>query len=228
MRSIERCLRDGYSTAGTAGNGLGAMARLSARFDLYSVPGQGTALLARLWSRPARRRDRPGWRSAGSAGRSPASRCAGMPGRRADAAGRTRLMLVDGLGHGAARRRCRARGGPELRAAPGAGRRGDGGTALTSPCRARAARRWRWRRSIRSGGELRFAGVGNIAGSILIRRRAARAGLCTTASSGHQVRKVREFDYPWPAGALLVMHSDGLETRWRLPAYPGLAAETPA
>src|SRR5689334_20816610 len=49
MRNIEQCMQDGYSTAGTPGNGLGAIARLASHFDLYSVPGHGTALLARLW-----------------------------------------------------------------------------------------------------------------------------------------------------------------------------------
>lgn len=52
MRYVGQCLQDGYSTAGTAGNGLGAIARLSSSFDLYSVPGSGTALVARLWSQP--------------------------------------------------------------------------------------------------------------------------------------------------------------------------------
>ena len=60
MADVARCLRDGYSTAGSPGNGLGAVARLSSFFDVYSNPRTGTALLARLWSEPptagARRR----------------------------------------------------------------------------------------------------------------------------------------------------------------------------
>ncbi|MEP6961487.1 MAG: serine/threonine protein kinase, partial [Acidobacteriota bacterium] len=32
----------------------------------------------------------------------------------------------------------------------------------------------------------------------------------------------REFRYPWPAGAALVMHSDGLTARWEFEQYPGL------
>src|SRR5688500_2123976 len=41
-------MRDGYSTAGTLGAGLGAVRRLAARFDLYSTPGAGTVVMARL------------------------------------------------------------------------------------------------------------------------------------------------------------------------------------
>ena len=33
------------------GNGLGAIARLAGDFDIYSMPGKGTAVLARVWPR---------------------------------------------------------------------------------------------------------------------------------------------------------------------------------
>src|SRR5579884_2299216 len=38
MTSVSRMLRDGVSTKGTAGTGLGAIKRLSTVFDAYSVP----------------------------------------------------------------------------------------------------------------------------------------------------------------------------------------------
>ncbi len=43
-----RCLEDGYSTAGSSGNGLGAIARLSRFYDIYSTPNKGTVLVAHL------------------------------------------------------------------------------------------------------------------------------------------------------------------------------------
>src|SRR6202044_1386168 len=45
---IGRSLEDGYSTAGTPGQGLGAMSRLAAALQIYSAPGRGTALFARV------------------------------------------------------------------------------------------------------------------------------------------------------------------------------------
>ena len=39
---------------------------------------------------------------------------------------------------------------------------------------------------------------------------------------------MHEFTYPWPADACLVMHSDGILTRARVDAYPGLATHHPA
>ena len=49
MDDVARCLRDGYSTSSSPGTGLGAMERLSQRFEIYWRPGRGTAVLAQLW-----------------------------------------------------------------------------------------------------------------------------------------------------------------------------------
>ena len=48
------------------------------------------------------------------------------------------------------------------------------------------------------------------------------------ASVGAEMRKVESFDYDCPEHALLVMHSDGLQSRWSLEAYPGLVHRHPA
>ena len=45
-------VRDGFSTAGGPGNGLGAVRRLSAGFDVYTAPGDGTVVLARMRRAP--------------------------------------------------------------------------------------------------------------------------------------------------------------------------------
>jgi len=52
LRDVPAALRDGHSTAGTLGIGLGAIRRLADFCDLYSVPGHGTALVARFWPVP--------------------------------------------------------------------------------------------------------------------------------------------------------------------------------
>jgi anti-sigma regulatory factor (Ser/Thr protein kinase) len=46
---VGKCLRDGYSTGGSPGTGLGAISRMSQLFDIYSQPGNGTAVVAQLW-----------------------------------------------------------------------------------------------------------------------------------------------------------------------------------
>ncbi|MFD3326774.1 ATP-binding protein [Streptomyces sp. NPDC058701] len=52
MADVATALRDGVSTTGTLGIGLGAVQRLADRFDIHSVPGLGTVQLARFWPHP--------------------------------------------------------------------------------------------------------------------------------------------------------------------------------
>ena len=77
------------------------------------------------------------------------------------------------------------------------------------------------------GGTLRYAGVGNIAGAVLANG-ASRSMVSHNGTVGHEARHFQEFSCPFPPGAVLVMHSDGLASRWNLDPYPGLIARDPA
>jgi anti-sigma regulatory factor (Ser/Thr protein kinase) len=228
MADVGKCLRDGYSTAGSPGTGLGAVARQSETLDIYSTPKAGTAVLARLWSGPSPRAvtadpldvgavcvPKQGQQECGDA-------WAAEPGGDGGAV----FLLADGLGHGpraadASRQavqsfRANARLGPvEIVRAMHAALQGTLG-AVVGVARLDLEARL-----------LRFAGVGNIAATVV------SGGKRTSTASyngtlGHVLNKVQEFVYPFPAGALLVMHSDGLRTRWDFGAYPGLEARDPA
>jgi serine phosphatase RsbU (regulator of sigma subunit) len=74
---------------------------------------------------------------------------------------------------------------------------------------------------------IRYAGVGNIAGSI-VSASETRSMVSHNGTVGHEVRKIQEFQYDWPTGALVIMQSDGLQTHWRLDRYPGLVTRDPA
>src|SRR5215208_3257970 len=50
IANVPLCMRDGYSSAGSLGTGLGAVVRLASEFDIHSIQGKGTAVLARLWA----------------------------------------------------------------------------------------------------------------------------------------------------------------------------------
>lgn len=72
-----------------------------------------------------------------------------------------------------------------------------------------------------------FAGVGNI--SAAIHGAAASRSLPShNGTVGHVMRKVQEFHFDWPDDAVLVMHSDGINTRWKTETYPGLLQQDPA
>ena len=72
-----------------------------------------------------------------------------------------------------------------------------------------------------------FAGVGNIAAAI-VDNGSIRQAVSHNGTLGHQARVFREYTYPWPEGAMLVMHSDGLTSHWSLTRYPGLSMRHPS
>src|SRR5205085_11987745 len=51
MANVAESSRDGVSTAGTRGTGLGAMRRQSDEFEIYTLPGEGTIVRMMLWNR---------------------------------------------------------------------------------------------------------------------------------------------------------------------------------
>ncbi|MEG2630728.1 MAG: histidine kinase, partial [Comamonas sp.] len=54
IRDLSQAMRDGFSTAGSPGTGLGAVQRLATDFDVHSEVGKGTVILARLRTAAAR------------------------------------------------------------------------------------------------------------------------------------------------------------------------------
>jgi hypothetical protein len=76
-------------------------------------------------------------------------------------------------------------------------------------------------------GVLKFAGIGNIAGTVSVDG-IVRHAVSHNGTLGQQVVKPREYSYPCPAHALLILHSDGLLSHWSLHRYPGLQARDAA
>ena len=227
ISNISECLRDGFSTGGTSGTGLGAISRLSAFFDMYSVPNLGTACLAQLWanSQPVKQPDID-LESGAVCLPKIGEEISGDAWATAQDSGRTLLLVADGLGHGpqaaqASREAVRifranlGKSPKEIVEAAHAALRSTRGAAL-------AIAEVDFEQLT-----VRFAGVGNISGTILAQEK-TNSLVSYNGTVGHEVRKIQEFVYPWPKGGLLVMHSDGLGTQWRLDRYPGLVAKHPS
>ena len=223
--SVPDALRDGYSTAGSPGTGLGAMKRQADDCDIYSLPGQGTVVLARVWAGPvpcsATERLSIGTAWAPHPGEE-VSGDGWMVTRRN---GRVLILVVDGLGHGLVAAEARA----EAVRIFGAGR-AEGPVAAVEAIHAGL-------RSTRGAavavseidperGCLRYCGLGNIA-AVILSDGQARHLVSHNGTAGHAARKIDEFTYPWPAGATIVLHSDGLATRWTFDGYPGLVRRHP-
>lgn len=222
IRDIACSFRDGFSTAGTSGVGLGAISRQANELDVFSTEG-GTVLLARLWANntvPARPYD-------------VGVICVAKPGEDASGdgwafevrEGRPRVLVVDGLGHGTgaadasmqAIRLFHAR----VETPPAALQSIHDGLRVTRGAVAAVAE------LSPDAKTLRYAGIGNIV-SVVIDGESRSNLVSMNGTLGHQLRRVQEFTYPWSERSLLLMHSDGLGTQWRLERYPGLVAKDPA
>ena len=221
--NLPQALRDGVSSTGTAGTGLGAMRRLADEFDIYAPRERGTLCAMRLW------RDGP------TTCRVQADAlCLPLAGEdeNGDAAALVCLpqayamIAVDGLGHGPDAARAAAAAlhtfalQPTLRPAAQL----DACHAALRPTRGAAlavavidAQR----------DELHFAGVGNIS-AYLIDGATRRQIVSHNGIVGHNVRKVQELSFPCPPGTLVILHSDGIATQWDLAQYPGLLQCSPA
>jgi hypothetical protein len=74
---------------------------------------------------------------------------------------------------------------------------------------------------------VRYAGLGNIAGTVLSPDGSRRGMVSLPGIAGHQRRQIREYDYPLPPGGVVLMHSDGVVDRWKTTDYPGLLSHSP-
>lgn len=141
---VQACLRDGMSTRGTAGVGLGAVSRLATRWDAYAPRGRGTVIAAYVLAEP------------------PPDRGAATTVVRVDLAAREAVI----------------------------------------------------------------AGVGNVAAWVA--GDATRQLVTQHGTLGHtMLPRLREERYPFPAGATLVVASDGLKSRLELGEHPELLARDP-
>ena len=222
-------LRDGFSTAGTAGTGLGAVQRLSTEFDIYSQPGKGTALVARFYPASLQRsRSISGPDFVVGAVQVPLrseSVCGDSWGVRKDR-GKVTLLVADGLGHGPGAAQASQEAVAVLQQA----------TVLDSLALLETVHHSL--RSTRGAAvavasidvverQLTFVGIGNIS-AMLLNGSAIQHLVSLNGTAGHAVRKMQHFTYPWTPTKLLIMHSDGVNTNWRLEAFPGLAKKHPS
>jgi anti-sigma regulatory factor (Ser/Thr protein kinase) len=220
MSDVAASSRDGRSTAGTLGIGLGAIQRLADEFDIYSLPDRGTVLVATMWQAPPG--PDAGWVAGVSRAIAGEAVCGDAYAGR-DTGTRRQVVLCDGLGHGILAARAASAAIDAFLEAPDSGPR-DVLTHLSRSIR-------HTRGAVAAVAELtddrvRFAGVGNVFAAV-VRDTLRQIMVSTPGIVGHQHRDIREFDYPSTPGALVVLHSDGLSERWRLEDFPGLLTHTP-
>ncbi|MEU6072237.1 SpoIIE family protein phosphatase [Micromonospora sp. NPDC047074] len=216
--------QDGHSTTGTLGIGLGAIVRQATWFDGYSRPDRGTVLAVQIWPDRRGADERP-WVGALTrplAGESVSGD--GYAWRIVE--GRRQVLACDGLGHGPLAAAATDAALDAFRRAPA----GPPAAVVQHLHRSMSHTRGAALAVAEpdpSAGVLRYSGLGNISAAVIGADGKRRGLVSLPGIAGHQRPAVREYDYPFDAGALLVMHSDGVVDRWKLADYPGLADRSP-
>lgn len=222
IRDASRAFEDGFSTAGSAGQGLGAVERLSETASLYSTGAGGTAVFSRF-DLAAESVDEPiGIASIPLHGETD---CGDsyfiLPGTQ-----RSLFMMVDGLGHGPIAAEAAAAAVKtvenssqdslsEIMNATHNALKATRGAAM-------AIVRVDHERSVAT-----YAGVGNISASIG-NGTSTRNLVSRNGTLGAVLPKVQEYAYPFDPGMKLLMFSDGLSSKCSFNGYPGLLNRPPA
>jgi anti-sigma regulatory factor (Ser/Thr protein kinase) len=223
IADLSRALQDGYSTGGTPGTGLGAIRRLADVFDIFTN-AKGTLVFTRIVETSTDAKSTVNF--AGLTSPYPGEVVCGDKIAWDIQRERCMVLVVDGLGHGVGAAeaaeeavsifQARSSESPasimsRLHDALKKTRGAAGAVAEIRPL----------------AGTLTYAGVGNIVGSILSNT-LSRSLISHNGTLGHILSRVQEFKVEWPRDGILVMHSDGLQTRWDLTKYPGILARQPA
>lgn len=219
MRDVAAAMRDGVSSRGTLGIGLGTLVRLPTAWDAWSAPGAGTVVSATF---------------AASGGASPATVPTGvtraMTGQTVcgdawssrEDDGVTTLLVSDGLGHGPL-------AATASRSAVRAFLDGPAGSPRDILSRVHGALRGTRGAAVavvqRTGDTLRHAGIGNVAGTLHGTR--SRSLLSSPGIAGSHSSSVHETSYVLEPHDVVTLSSDGLTDRVSMAGYPGLATRTP-
>ncbi len=231
IANLEQSFRDGYSTSQTTGTGLGAVKRLSTEFDIYSVPGRGTVIFTRILGNKGAAAAPPNFVVGVAAKAVQGENVSGDAWAARFGGNFVLLIIADGLGHGMQASEASSEAIRTFIKSPEESPvevlkqihlalRGSRGAAV-SVARIEFENR-----------QVRFAGLGNVAGVVIGRSGPQAPKLQSMIShngtAGHEFRQIKEFIYPFNPEDILVMHSDGLTGHWDLPGNPGLLNKHPS
>lgn len=224
IADVHQALADGFSAAGSLGYGLGAVNRLMDELDITSHqgPGTGTRIVCRRWLR-----ERTGSATICPLAFGAATRPHPHMIENGDAFVIKRwgehalLGVIDGLGHGQFARRAAETARQYVESHYDQPMEGIF-RGVERACRATrgvvmALARFNWGRA-----RLVFASVGNVEArawgnsepmNFILRRGIIGANAPLPVVTEH----------PWDPRYVLVLHSDGLRTRWRWEDFPHLA-----
>ena len=214
-----RSFEDGFSSQGTAGNGLGAIKRLATHFDYFTAVGKGTIIHA---SFETKTNESPYT----CAGFSIALKGEEVSGDNwTSSQDGTKIMVADGLGHGLLAHTASKAAVDEFENSKHSDPLFDiqllHGRLRSTRGAAVAVAYLDPKKNV-----VDYTGLGNISGSI-VGRKINKKMISYNGTAGVEMRKIQTLSYPWESDCALIMHSDGLSANWSLEAYPGILIRHP-
>jgi anti-sigma regulatory factor (Ser/Thr protein kinase) len=211
IADIARSMGDGYSTGGSLGAGLGTVRRMARDFDMHSTVPGGTVIVARLARDGARQAPADLQVGGVSVPKHGELVCGDAWAVAMDSSSAT-LAVVDGLGHGfdAAEASAAAidvfaaeaaRDVTQMLEKMHVRLRSTRGAAVTLL------------RADASTSRLRSCGAGNVSARV-VSGAYDRSMLMQHGTAGLQMRRPEPVEQEWPQHAMIVVHSDGIGTRW--------------
>jgi anti-sigma regulatory factor (Ser/Thr protein kinase) len=220
ISDIALAMRDGHSSGTTPGTGLGAVRRLASDFDIHSSVPHGTVSVARVRpsAAPATRNEAAPALQIGAirlpaphesvCGDAWASATHGPQGTQ------TTFLVADGLGHGPEAAKASQAAIDAFAAAPDADLRDTVQRVHRELQTTRGAAMCALRIDTESA-TVTYTGAGNIVGRV-VSGVFDKSVVTQHGTAGMQIRKPEITSLELPPHALVVLHSDGIETRWSL------------
>jgi anti-sigma regulatory factor (Ser/Thr protein kinase) len=228
IADVQKAVSDGHSTAGSSGIGLGAAHRAADVFAISTRPGHGTVIVARVRKSEHQTHRSRRYIVSGLCIPYPGEVVCGDGWAVAPVEERLVVLLADGSGHGPEAHRAAMRAVEILREKPNVApeevvRRVHGALGGTRGAAVAVARL----EPEANGGNVNFVGVGNISAA-LIDSTDVRRMVSLNGTAGHVAPRIRAFQYPYRDAPTVILHSDGLTSRWDLSEYPGLMGAHPS
>ncbi|WP_026453888.1 ATP-binding protein [Saccharomonospora iraqiensis] len=227
IADVPDSMRDGHSTTGTLGVGLGGVRRMADVVDIHSRPGEGTTVLAR-WTvaKPPHLGVEVGAALAAAAGE---TEC-GDNWVVAHERGVTTVALSDGLGHGPEAASASAAVTAHVAANPSAPP-GQLIAAMDADSSVRRGATAAVAQFHPARSTLTFSAVGNSVARLFPGDGTHEALVSTPGIVGRRQRsggRAAPVVRPWSGRSRLVMHTDGVTQRWRAEEIAELLAHDPA
>jgi anti-sigma regulatory factor (Ser/Thr protein kinase)/serine/threonine protein phosphatase PrpC len=237
--NVDRAVRDGVSTSGSLGTGLGAIQRLMDQFDLYSTvrttsklslgasrrSSHGTAVLARKWRAGARPEALSMSRVGVWSRPHPGERLNGDAYLIKTHGARTLFAVIDGLGHGQGAKQAADMALNSLNQWLGEPLE-DVFMAVHTALRATRGAVMSIAVIDNAREELHYAGIGNVAVRVFNTPERATP-IPSNGTLGLRMGRVRVWTQKWSEAATLILTSDGLSESWDIKSYPNLLEHNP-